>query len=84
MAMPDNGIFKIMTTHLSKNGLRLLHPQDLRERGIRYTPQHLRRLEHAGKFPRRVKIGHRIHWVEDEIDEYLRAHVNQRESEGAQ
>jgi prophage regulatory protein len=41
-------------------------------RGITYTRQHLWRLEAAGKFPKRVKMGDRaIAWVESEIDEYL-------------
>jgi len=47
----------------------------LRERGIKYTTQHLNRLEKRGKFPRRIKQGtqaknSRFDWFEDEIALY--------------
>jgi prophage regulatory protein len=48
-------------------------------RGITYTRQHLYRLEAAGKFPKRVKLGDRaIAWVESEIDEHLEKIVAER------
>jgi predicted DNA-binding transcriptional regulator AlpA len=47
--------------------------------GIRYTRQHLHRLEASNKFPKRVKIGeHSIAWVESEIDEYLEKRIAER------
>jgi prophage regulatory protein len=56
-----------------KGPRRLLrYPDLMATRGITYTRQHLYRLEAAGKFPKRVKLGDRaIAWVESEIDEYL-------------
>jgi prophage regulatory protein len=52
---------------------RLLRYDDLdAKRGIKFTRQHLSRLEAAGKFPKRVQVGaHHIAWVESEIDGYL-------------
>ena len=48
-------------------------------RGIKYTRQHLHRLEAANKFPKRVKIGeHSIAWVKSEIDEYLEKKIAER------
>jgi prophage regulatory protein len=45
----------------------------LREKkGIKWSRQHLGRLERRGKFPKRTKIGpNTIDWVEDEIDGWL-------------
>jgi prophage regulatory protein len=52
---------------------RLLSFEDLHERGIRYTRVHLARLEAAGLFPQRVRIGggNYIAWLESEIDAYV-------------
>jgi prophage regulatory protein len=47
--------------------------------GIRYSRQHLSRLENARKFPRRVPVGeHHIGWVETEIDAYLEKRLTMR------
>lgn len=43
--------------------------EDLQSRGIKFTRTHIRRLEAAGKFPARVKMGkHRIAWRLDAIE----------------
>ena len=44
-------------------------------KGITYTRQHIDRLEKAGKFPKRIKIGARVYWYEHEIDEYVLRHA---------
>jgi len=61
----------------------LLLRDDLRARGIRYSNMHLLRLEKAGTFPRRVRFGGRVGWVEDEIEEWLRERVAERDREVA-
>jgi len=36
---------------------------------IPYGMQHIKRLEDAGKFPKRVKLGaNRVAWVRDEVE----------------
>lgn len=46
---------------------------------IPFSPNHLRRLEAQGKFPRRIRIGaNRIAWLRDEIEEWLSARVEAR------
>ena len=47
---------------------------DLSERfGIRYTRQHVSRLEKKGKFPRRLKLnGFRVVWYEWQIIEWVK------------
>ena len=44
-----------------------------------YSRQHVDRLEKAGKFPLRVKLGqNRVGWVYDEIVEHLQGLANNR------
>ncbi len=46
---------------------------------IPYSPQQLRRLEAAGKFPRRVRLGpNRVGWVRQEIELWLAARLEER------
>jgi prophage regulatory protein len=47
---------------------RLLTYKDLRAVGINFSREHFRRLEAAGKFPRRIYLGpQKLAWFEDEI-----------------
>jgi prophage regulatory protein len=52
--------------------------------GIPYTPEHLRRLEAAGKFPKRIKLGDdprsRTAWTDEDIKAYIAAKAAARES----
>ncbi|KQT96970.1 helix-turn-helix transcriptional regulator [Rhizobium sp. Leaf453] len=60
--------------------MRLLYFKDLNSRGIPYSRQWLDHLIKNGKFPRPVKVGaRRIAWVETEIEQHLRACVEQRD-----
>lgn len=59
---------------------RLLAFEDLRSRGILQGKTQLWRLEKAGKFPRRVKIGNRNCWVEEEVDAHIEAQIAARDS----
>ena len=48
---------------VSKRELRLIVP---------YTPQHILRLERAGRFPRRIQIGpRRVGWYLADIENWL-------------
>ena len=60
--------------------MRLLSKRQLRER-VLYSPQHIDRLETAGKFPKRVRLGpNRVGWVESEVDEWLRERIAERDN----
>ena len=46
---------------------------------VPYSGAHLARLEKAGLFPRRVKLGEsRVGWVEAEVDDWIDARVEAR------
>ena len=60
-------------------GMRLLSKRQVREK-VLYSPQHIQRLETAGKFPKRVRLGQgRVGWVESEIEEWLAAKLLERD-----
>ena len=46
---------------------------------IAYSPNHIRRLEKAGKFPKRVQIGdNRVGWVRAEVEAWIDARMGAR------
>jgi prophage regulatory protein len=46
---------------------------------VPYTPQHIARLEDAGKFPKRLQLGpNRVGWLESEIIEWIETLKAQR------
>lgn len=46
---------------------------------VLYSPQHIARLEAAGKFPLRVKLGgNRVGWVESEVQDWLQQRIDAR------
>jgi len=48
---------------------------------VLYSPQHVARLEKAGKFPMRVQLGpNRVGWVESEILDWLQKRLDEREN----
>ena len=50
---------------------RLISRDELLEL-VPFTIQHIYRLERAGKFPKRVRVGeHRVAWVLSEIEGYI-------------
>jgi prophage regulatory protein len=67
---------------------RMLSRADLRDRkGIRYSRQHIHRLVRRGLFPRPIKMGAGSGtnaWIEDEIDDYLRDRVAERDAKHTQ
>ncbi|MGI9379109.1 MAG: helix-turn-helix transcriptional regulator [Methyloligellaceae bacterium] len=47
---------------------------------VLYSDQHLGRLERAGKFPKRVKIGdNRTGYVKVEVDDWIKDRIERRE-----
>jgi len=65
--------------------LKILSRTELREqKGIKWTPQYLGRLERRGKFPRRRYLGPRTPgWVEDEVDAWLSDRITKRGADAA-
>jgi len=63
--------------------MRLLSKSEVRKR-VLYSPAHIARLESAGQFPKRVRLGNgpraRVGWVETEIDEWLRERIEKRDT----
>lgn len=49
---------------------------------VLYSPQHIARLEAAGKFPRRVKLGNnRVGYVKQEIEDWIQSRIDQRDND---
>jgi prophage regulatory protein len=48
---------------------------------VLFSPQHVARLEKAGKFPMRVQLGpNRVGWVESEVLDWLQKRLDERET----
>ena len=59
--------------------MKLLSKRQLKEL-VLYSPQHIARLEKAGEFPKRVKLGNnRVGWIEQEILDWLQTRIDARE-----
>mgnify|MGYP000418647628 FL=1 len=59
--------------------MRMLSKRQLKEL-VLYSPQHIARLEAAGQFPLRVKLGNnRVGWVESEVLDWLQTKIDARE-----
>jgi prophage regulatory protein len=59
--------------------MRLLSKRQVREL-VLYCPQHIARLEAAGSFPKRVKLGQcRVGWVEQEVLDWIKARIAERD-----
>jgi prophage regulatory protein len=62
------------------------HPKQLidkREltRLVKYSPQHIARLEKAGQFPKRIRLGqNRVAWLLSEIEEWIDERLQRRGS----
>jgi prophage regulatory protein len=65
-----------------KGGTVLLRFPDLKAvKGITFSRSHLARLEEAGVFPKRVKIGaNTIVWLESEVDAYIASKIAARDA----
>ncbi len=66
--------------------MRVLRYPDLKaEKGVPFCKVHLARLEAAGQFPRRVRLGSgtggTVAWIESEIDGWLEERAAARDAE---
>ncbi|MHA7852517.1 helix-turn-helix transcriptional regulator [Roseovarius sp.] len=60
---------------------RILTEMQVKER-VPYSSSHLRRMERAGRFPKRVRLGPcRVGWVEAEVQDWLAARLADREGQ---
>lgn len=60
--------------------VRLLSKHEVR-RIVLYSPQHIARLEEAGKFPKRVVLGQgRVGWIEQEVLDWLNERIAKRDA----
>jgi prophage regulatory protein len=49
--------------------------------GVPYSPQHIQRLELAGKFPKRLRLGQcRVAWLYVEVEAWISERLAQRDS----
>lgn len=61
--------------------MRLLSKRQVKEM-VLYSPQHIARLEAAGKFPKRVTLGaNRVGWVESEVMDWLQQKIDRRDKD---
>jgi prophage regulatory protein len=60
--------------------MRMISKRQLKEL-VLYSPQHVARLEAAGVFPKRVKLGNnRVGWLESEVLDWLRKRIEARDT----
>lgn len=58
--------------------MRILSKRQLKEL-VLYSPQHIARLEKAGKFPKRIQLGsNRVGWLESEVLDWLEEKLTAR------
>jgi prophage regulatory protein len=59
--------------------LKLVTFADLKERGVPYSRDHLRRMTVAGTFPKPIQLGPgRVAWIEGEIADWIEARMAAR------
>ena len=47
---------------------------------VLYSPQHIARLEAAGKFPKRVTLGqNRVGWIKSEVEDWIQQRIDERD-----
>ncbi|WP_414713972.1 helix-turn-helix transcriptional regulator [Sphingomonas sp.] len=63
--------------------MRLLSKKQVRET-VLYSPAHIARLEAAGLFPKRVRLGAgRVGWVDEEVQDWLKHRIAERDKPGS-
>jgi len=64
--------------------MKLLSKRQLKEL-VLYSPQHIQRLEDAGTFPKRIRLGNgprsRVGWIEQEVLDWLRVRIERRDTQ---
>jgi prophage regulatory protein len=61
---------------------QVVSKKELKSRvGIPYSPQHIARLEAAGQFPKRIRLGqNRVVWLLSEVEEWLNERIAKRDA----
>lgn len=63
--------------------MRLISKKQVRDK-VLYSPAHIARLEAAGQFPVRVRLGAgRVGWVEQEVEDWLQERAARRGTSGS-
>jgi prophage regulatory protein len=63
------------------------HPKQLIDKKalvkmVQYSAQHIARLEKAGKFPKRIKLGqNRVAWLLSEVEEWIDERLLERDAD---
>jgi len=64
--------------------MKMLSKRQLKEL-VLYSPQHIQRLEIAGRFPKRVRLGNgprsRVGWIEQEVLDWLQQRIDLRDTQ---
>jgi prophage regulatory protein len=62
--------------------IRIISRKELRQL-VLYSPAHIDRLEKAGRFPKRVRLGAcRVGWVESEVVAWIQQRIQERDAAG--
>ena len=62
------------------------HPKQLIDKKalvkmVQYSPQHIARLEKAGTFPKRIKLGrNRVAWLLSEVEDWIDERIFERDA----
>lgn len=60
--------------------MKLLSKTEVRSK-VLYSPAHIARLEAAGQFPQRVRLGvGRVGWVETEVEDWIKERIAKRDA----
>jgi len=72
-----------MAPYRGVTAMKLLSKKQLKEL-VLYSPQHIQRLEDAGRFPKRVRLGNcprsRVGWIEQEVLDWLQERIEARQT----
>ena len=68
----------------SKGEIRMSYPKRLIDKKeltklVKYSPQHIARLEKAGQFPQRIRLGqNRVAWLLSEVEAWIEDRLAKR------
>ena len=66
---------------MSHHPKQLIDKRELRAL-VKYSPQHIARLEKAGRFPKRIRLGqNRVAWLLAEVEAWIEERLEGRDSE---
>jgi len=71
---------------LSTRRYPMSHPKQLIDKKalvklVQYSPQHIARLENAGRFPKRIRLGqNRVAWLLSEVEDWIDERLLERDT----